>query len=294
MKAVGFLGVGLMGSGMVRTLARRGYAVTAYNRTSRRIVELEGDGIRAAATPIDAIRSADVVISMLSEVDVLASLLAADGALASLRPGTHLIDSSTSGPSASQALAGRLREAGVIMLDAPVFGSKDSAAAGELTFVVGGPRDAFEACSPLFAAMGQHAFHVGDNGAGCLAKLGFNLVIAGTLQAFAETLVLTTAGGVNPRQMFEIVMAGRARSGIIEMKAPRMLARDFTPFFPLKHMAKDLRLMIEAARELGVELPMTEVVRATYENAVASGLGERDFCSVIASLEPPAATSADA
>ena len=284
MKTIGFLGTGLMGAGMARTLARKGYRVTAYNRTRSRLDALRDGGVTPAASPAEAARGADALVCMLPEAPVLTALLSADGLAAALRPGTFVIDASTSGPSAARALAARLEAYGVTMLDSPVFGSKDAAEAGELTFVVGGDRAAYDACLPLFAAMGQRSFYVGTSGAGCLAKLGFNLVIAGTLQSFAEALVLT-AGQIEPQQMFEIVMAGRARSGIIEMKAPRIMARDFTPFFALKHMDKDLRLMTEAARELGVKLPQAETLRGVYAAAAAAGLGDRDFCSIFEWIE---------
>jgi 3-hydroxyisobutyrate dehydrogenase-like beta-hydroxyacid dehydrogenase len=286
-KTIGFLGTGLMGGGMARTLARKGYAVTAFNRTRSRLDALDGSGVVLAASPADAARGADVLVCMLSEAPVLESLLASDGLAGALRPGMYVIDASTSGPSDARALAQRLSAAGVAMLDAPVFGSKDSAEAGELTFVVGGERSAFDTCLPLFGAMGQRSFYVGRSGSGCMAKLGFNLVIAGTLQSFSEALALT-ANHVEPQQMVEIIMAGRARSGIIEMKAPRILARDYTAFFPLKHMEKDVRLMTEAARELGLTLPLTETLRAIYASAVASGFGEQDFCSVFEWLQQSA------
>ena len=171
------------------------------------------------------------------------------------------------------------------MLDAPVFGSKDSAEAGELMFVVGGELPAFEACRPLFAEMGRGAFYVGGNGYGCYAKLGFNLVIAGTTQAFAEALALAESAGVDPKLMVEIIMAGRARSGIIEMKAPPMLARDFTPFFALKHMQKDVELMLGAARDLKLALPLTAALATVYGDAVARGLGELDFSAILETLD---------
>jgi 3-hydroxyisobutyrate dehydrogenase-like beta-hydroxyacid dehydrogenase len=281
---IGFIGTGLMGAGMARTLARKGRRVTAYNRTGSRVEALGADGVVAAATPSAAVENADAVVCMLPHAGTLAGMLD-DGLAPALRPGTYLIDSSTAAPADSRAVAARLRDAGVTMLDAPVFGSKDSAESGELTFVVGGDKAAFEACSPLFAEMGRRAFYVGGNGYGCYAKLGFNLVIAGTTQAFAEALALTESAGVDPRLMVEIIMAGRARSGIIEMKAPPMLGRDFTPFFALKHMQKDIDLMIAAGRDLRVALPMTTAMAAVYADAMARGLGELDFSAILQVLD---------
>jgi 3-hydroxyisobutyrate dehydrogenase-like beta-hydroxyacid dehydrogenase len=281
---IGFIGTGLMGAGMAKTLARKGYHVTAYNRTRSRAEALVPEGVAVAPDPAAAVSAADAVVCMLPHVGTLAALLDT-GLAAALRPGTYLIDCSTAAPVDSRATALRLREAHVTMLDAPVFGSKDSAETGELTFVVGGDRGAFEACQPLFDAMGRRTFYVGGNGYGCYAKLGFNLVIAGTTQAFAETLALTGSAGVDPQLMVDIIMAGRARSGIIEMKAPPMLARDFTPFFALKHMQKDLALMIRTARDLNMTLPMTAAISAVYDAAVARGLGELDFSAILQMLD---------
>lgn len=269
---------------MAKTLARKGYRVTAYNRTRSRVEALLPEGVATAPDPAAAVRAADAVVCMLPHVGTLADLLDT-GMAAALRPGTYLIDCSTAAPADSRATALRLREAGVVMLDAPVFGSKDSAETGELTFVVGGDRLAYEACEPLFGAMGQRTFYVGANGYGCFAKLGFNLVIAGTTQAFAEALALTGSAGVDPQLMVDIIMAGRARSGIIEMKAPPMLARDFTPFFALKHMHKDLDLMLRAGRDLKLALPVTSAISATYAAAVARGLGDLDFSAILQMLD---------
>lgn len=277
---IGFIGTGLMGAGMARTLARKGYHLTLYNRTRSRAEALVAEGVTVAADPAGAVSAADAVVCMLPHVGTLADLLDR-GLEAALKPGTYLIDCSTAAPADSRAMALRLQRAGVTMLDAPVFGSKDSAEAGELTFVVGGKRAAYEVCRPLFDAMGRRTFYVGENGHGCHAKLGFNLVIVGTTQAFAEALALTGSAGVDAHLMVDIIMAGRARSGIIEMKAPPMLARDFTPFFALKHMQKDLGLMMQTARDLDVALPMTAAVSAVYDAAVARGLGELDFSAVL-------------
>jgi 3-hydroxyisobutyrate dehydrogenase-like beta-hydroxyacid dehydrogenase len=277
---IGFIGTGLMGSGMAATLARKGYGVTAYNRTRSRAEALASQGVAIASTPAAAASVADVVVSMLPHAGTLTELLG-DGLAAALRPGTYLIDCSTASPSESQAVATRLGAAGVMMLDAPVFGSKDSAEVGELTFVVGGSSDAFEACRPVLDAMGRRTFYVGANGYGCYAKLGFNLVIAGTQQAFAEALALTGAAGVDPRLMTEIILAGRARSGIIEMKAPPILAGDFTPFFALKHMKKDLDLMVRTAREFDVSLPATSAIASVYGDAMTRGFGDLDFSAII-------------
>jgi 3-hydroxyisobutyrate dehydrogenase-like beta-hydroxyacid dehydrogenase len=281
---VGFLGTGLMGSGMAKNLARKGFRVTAYNRTAARARALEADGVHPVEAPALAVRDADVVVAMLPDSQVLDDLLATAIGDA-LRPGTLLVDSSTSEPARSAAMAQRLDEAGVSMLDAPVFGSKSAAEAGELTFLVGGEPAAYAACRPLLDAMGTRTFHLGASGSGCQAKLVFNMVIAGTVQAFAEGLAMGRAAGLDPARLVEVVMAGRARSGIIEMKAGPMIARDYTPFFALKHMRKDLDLITRNGRRYGLDLPMAGLLRELYTEAMEAGLGEKDFCAIVEMLE---------
>jgi 3-hydroxyisobutyrate dehydrogenase-like beta-hydroxyacid dehydrogenase len=281
---VGFIGTGLMGSGMAKNLARKGFRVRAWNRTPARAKALAADGVQPAADPASAARGAEAVVCMLSDTRALTELL--DGGFArALPPGTLLVDGSTSAPAESIALARRLRDAGVLMLDTPVFGSKNNAEAGELTFLVGGDRAAYEACIPLLAAMGTRTFYLGGNGLGCQAKLVFNMVIAGTIQAFAEGLAMGRAAGIDPKTLVEIIMAGRARSGIIEMKAGPMIARDYTPFFALKHMKKDLDLIARTGEGLGLRMPMAVVLQELYTEALAAGQAELDFCSIAETLE---------
>jgi 3-hydroxyisobutyrate dehydrogenase-like beta-hydroxyacid dehydrogenase len=281
---VGFIGTGLMGTGMARNLAQKGFRVKAWNRTAARAQALAAEGVEAVADPASAARGAEAVVGMLSDTRALAEVLD-DGLAGALSPGTFFVDASTSAPSESIALAERLRQAGVLMLDTPVFGSKNNADAGELTFLVGGERAAYDACVPLLAAMGTRTFYLGGNGLGCQAKLVFNMVIAGTIQAFAEGLAMGRAAGMDPKTLVDIIMAGRARSGIIEMKAGPMIARDYTPFFALKHMKKDLDLIARTGEGFGLRLPMAVVLQELYTEALAAGQAELDFCSIAETLE---------
>jgi 3-hydroxyisobutyrate dehydrogenase-like beta-hydroxyacid dehydrogenase len=174
------------------------------------------------------------------------------------------------------------------MLDAPVFGSKNEAEAGELGFIVGGERRVLARVQDVLDAMGRTRY-VGGNGMGAYAKLVVNLVIAGTLQAFNEGMMLATTAGVDPEVMLQIILSSRARSGIIEMKAPQILERDFAPYFPLRLMAKDMRLVLESAASLSVRLPLATALGGVYEACLADGLGDEDFASTIKTLEKLAA-----
>lgn len=293
-KTIGFIGAGLMGRGMARSLLRRGFGVRIYNRTRAKtasIVELGGE---ACDSPAEAVRGADVVITMLADPAALREVMAGPkGVLNGIGHGAALIDSSTLSPPTTLAVKEQLAARGVEMIDAPVFGSKNEAEKGELGFIVGGKREVLARVQPVLDAMGRTTY-VGANGMGAHAKLVVNLVIASTLQAFNEGMLLATKAGIAPELMLQILQSSRARSGIIEMKAPQVLKRDFTPFFPLRLMAKDVGLIRETADSLGVPLPGAEALHAVYRDCLAAGLGEEDFAATIKVLEQRAGVNVHA
>jgi 3-hydroxyisobutyrate dehydrogenase/2-hydroxy-3-oxopropionate reductase len=170
------------------------------------------------------------------------------------------------------------------MIDAPVFGSKNEAEKGELGFIVGGDRDVLARVQPVLDCMGR-TIYVGANGMGAYAKLVVNLVIASTLQAFNEGMMLATKAGIEPGLMLQIIQSSRARSAIIEMKAPQILKRDFSAFFPLRLMAKDIGLIRETADALKVPMPFAETLQGVYRDCLDAGLGDEDFGATIKILE---------
>lgn len=286
--SVAFIGLGLMGAGMARSLLRAGFALRLYNRSRAKAEAVAATGGTVCSTPAEAARGADFVVTMLADPTALFTVVSGtDGLLATISRGAILIDSSTVTPTASLRVRELLRTHGAEMLDAPVFGSKDEAEKGALGFIVGGEPDIVARARPVLEAMGR-VRHVGANGLGAQAKLAVNLVMAGTLQAFSESMVLAAKAGIAPETMLEIILSSRARSGIIEMKAPRILARDFQPFFPLELMAKDLRLVQDSAAALGATLPLAAALRDAYAGCLAAGLAGEDFCAAIKPLEQSA------
>lgn len=286
---IGFIGTGLMGSGMARSLIRKGHQVRIYNRTRAKAEEVAKVGGEVAATPAEAARDAEVVVTMLADPAALLGVMEGpDGVLATIKPGAVLIDSSTVSPPTTRKVLALLKAKGADMLDAPVFGSKNEAEKGELGFIVGGKPEVLARVQDVLDCMGR-TNHVGDNGLGAHAKLVVNLVIAGTLQAFNESMVLAAKAGLDPDAMLKIILSSRARSGIIEMKAPQILKRDFSPFFPLQLMAKDMRLVLESATSLGVKLPFATSLSGIYENCLSAGLAGEDFAATIKPLEKQAA-----
>jgi len=289
-QSIGFIGTGLMGAGMARSLIRKGHTVRLYNRTRAKAEEVAERGGEVVDSPADAVRGADVVVTMLADPAALLGVVeGGDGILTTIQPGAVLIDSSTVSPPTTLRVLKQLKARGADMLDAPVFGSKNEADKGELGFIVGGERAVLERVQPLLDAMGR-TLHVGDNGMGASAKLVVNLIMAGTLHAFNEAMVLATKAGIDSEAMLQIILSSRARSGIIEMKAPQILKRDFTPFFPLQLMAKDMRLVLETAAALNMELPLASALGGIYAGCVADGLAGEDFAATIKPLERSAGT----
>lgn len=278
-----------MGRGMARSLIRHGHSLRIYNRTRSKAEEVvASSGGEVAETPADAIRGATVIVSMLADpVAVMDVMQGEHGILSAVEPGTILIDSSTISPPVSLEVRRLLQEKGADMIDAPVFGSKNEAENGGLGFIVGGEPEVVARVQDVLDAMGR-TLYVGANGMGAYAKLVVNLVIASTLQAFSEGMVLGTKAGIAPELMLEIIQSSRARSGIIEMKAPQILKGDFTPFFPLALMAKDLRLVIESAEALNLHLPFASALKEIFASCAKGGLGSEDMAAVIKPLEEQA------
>ena len=286
--SIGFIGTGIMGAGMARSLIRHGYRVRLYNRTRHKAEKVAEAGGEVASCPAEAADGADVVITMLADpAAVFETMQGEQGVLSSIKPGKVVIDCSTVSPPSTLRLQQLLRDRGAEMLDAPVFGSKNEAEKGELGFLVGGDEQVIARVQGVFDCMGR-ARHVGGNGMGASAKLVLNLIMAGTLQVFHEGMVLASKAGLDPSAMLELILASRARSGIIEMKAPQVLNRDFTPFFPLQLMAKDMRLVHESAEALGIQLPVAETLKGVFAQCLKAGLGGEDFCAAIKMLEQQA------
>lgn len=284
-RSIGFIGVGLMGRGMVHSLVRNGHKLRIYNRTRARAEEAAQEGGQVVDSPAEAARDAEVIVTMLADPDAVLAVHEGDkGILSAIKPGTVVIDSSTISPPVTLRVAKNLKAKGADMLDAPVFGSKNEAENADLGFIVGGEREVFERVQDVLESMGR-TFYVGTNGMGSYAKLVVNFIIAASLQAMNEGVVLATKAGVDPEVMLQIIQTSRARSGIIEMKAPQVLKRDFSPFFPLRLMDKDLGLVMDTAKFLKVPMLLGGALKQIYTACMAEGLAEEDFCATIKFLE---------
>jgi len=280
---VAFLGLGIMGRSMAANLAKAGHEVTVWNRTSGKE---EVEGARTAASPAEAARGVDVVWMCVSDTKAVENVLFGEqGARESLAEGMIIADSSTISPSATRQFAERVRAKGVHYVDAPMTGSKAGAANGTLIFMVGGEESAIEKLKPLFAVMGKKVFQMGETGKGQATKLVMNLQIALIYEGFAEALTLATKLGVDVEKLVPLIQSSMVNSGVVEYKAPFVLKRDFSPNFPLRLMHKDLKLALEAAKELRVRLPGLETVEEIYDVADEDGHGDLDYAATLTLLE---------
>ena len=279
---VAFLGLGIMGRPMAGNLVKAGHEVSVWNRTPGKEVE----GARAAVSPAEAASGAEVVWMCVSDTRAVENVLfGPQGVQESLTAGMVVVDSSTISPSATRKFAEKVEARGAQYVDAPMTGSKAGAEGGSLIFIVGGEDSAIEKLKPLFAAMGKLFFRMGDAGKGQAAKLAMNLQVALIYESFAEGLTLATKLGVEAEKLMPAIHASMVRSGVVEYKAPFVLGRDFSPNFPLRLMHKDIRLMLEAAKEARVKLPALETVEEIYDVAVEEGQGDLDYAATIMLLE---------
>jgi 3-hydroxyisobutyrate dehydrogenase-like beta-hydroxyacid dehydrogenase len=287
-KRIGFIGTGIMGRGMAANLIRKGHKLKVYNRTRAKAEEVAKLGGIAVDSPAQAAEGSEVIITMVADPNALFEVIEGNnGILKTIQRDAVLVDSSTVSPPTTLRVWEALKTRGAHMLDAPVFGSKNEAERGELGFIVGGEKEIVARVQDVLDCMGKTNY-VGANGKGAYTKLVVNLVVATTLEAFNEGMVLATKAGIDPDLMLQILQSSRARSGIIDMKGPQILKRDFTPFFPLKLMGKDMNLVLETARALGASMPCVAALAEVYRECLQSGLADEDFAATIKALEKKA------
>jgi 3-hydroxyisobutyrate dehydrogenase len=283
---IGFIGLGIMGQGMAANLLKAGFELTVWNRTITRMQDLVAQGAHAGASPADVAARSDVVVTCVSDTsDVQAVILGEHGAIHGVRPGALVIDCSTISPQATREMAAALAEKSVFMLDAPVSGGSEGAAKGTLSIMVGGERSQFERALPIFQAMGKTITHVGGHGAGQTVKLVNQVLVVGNAIAMCEALMFAQAGGVDLQKTYNAISQGAAGSWMFTNRAPQIMARDWRPGFTIDLQQKDLRLVLEAADELGVPIPVTSLVFQLYRTLQAQGAGSEGNHALVKALE---------
>lgn len=283
---IGFIGLGIMGRPMVRNLMKAGYLLVVWNRSRPGIEELVSEGAAEAGSPREVAERSDVVITMVGYAeDVEAVALGPGGIVEGAHEGLAHIDMTTIAPDATKRIAGRLAEAGIAMLDAPVSGGEPGAIAGTLSIMCGGDQRVFEACRPVLEAMGQKIVYCGLSGSGQVVKACNQVIVGLNNLAVCEALVLCVKSSVDPRRMLEAVGGGAANSWAVQNLAPKMLDRDFRAGFKVEHQIKDLRYAIEAGQQAGAPLPGTALVRELFAAVEADGFGAEGTQALVKALE---------
>lgn len=282
MQRVALLGLGTMGAGMAANWLAKGFGLTVWNRTRARTQALADKGARVATTPREAAEGADCVFAMVADDAASRAVwLGDDGALAGAKTGAVVVESSTLTPDWVRELAGHARAKGCAFLDAPVGGSRQAAASGELRFFVGGDAATLDKARPALIAIGSKIDLLGPAGAGATWKLINNQLIAAQVAALGEALDVARKAGFRPVQISSLILNGAASSPIVKMKLPSMLNGDYDePDFALSLMLKDARYAAALAQSLGASADLVSSAVKAFARAEAKGLGAKDIAAV--------------
>lgn len=286
-KTIGFIGLGLMGKPMCKNLQLAGAELVIYNRSRAKVDELAKQGMTPASSPREVAERTDTVVLIVSDTPAVEKVLTAeDGVIAGLEPGALVIDMGTTAVQATREFARKVRKKGAEYVDAPVSGGVVGAEAASLAIMVGGLEAAVQRAMPLFQVMGRNITHVGDSGAGQVAKAANQVIVGLTIGAVAEALALARRSGVDPAKVRAALQGGFAASRILEVHGQRMIEGAFEPGGRSVTQRKDLFQAIELARSLGLELPATALNMQLYDLLIAAGDGDLDHSALIKVIDP--------
>ena len=288
-ETIGFVGLGVMGAPMASNLMKAGHSLVVFDVVGEAVDKATGEGAKAAGSAREVAEQADVVITMLPDSSVVeAAMYGDDGVLAGLSEGKLLIDMSSIHPQVSIAVEVAARERGVSALDAPVSGGDVGAQQGTLSIMVGGDEAAVERARPYFEVLGKTIVHVGGPGAGQVVKACNQVVVAVSIQAVSEALVLGSKAGVAPDRILDVLSGGLAGNKVMEVRRKNFLEHDFTPGFRIDLHHKDLRIALETAGAYDVALPTTAVVQQAMNALRANGHGSDDHSGLLRLVEEQA------
>lgn len=283
---VGYVGLGIMGRPMAGHLLDAGYPLTVFNRTRAKAASLAAAGARVADSPQAVAEASDIIFTNVTDSPDLEAVVLGGGKQAAsiiegARPGSVVVDNSTVAPATATRIATLLKDKGVHFLDAPVTGGEKGAIEATLAIMVGGDEEAFQRVLPLLQRLGKTVLHVGPNGAGQMTKAINQILGAIHLCAMAEALALAKAAGLDPEKTRQIVANGAAGSWMLTNLAPRAIAGDFRPGFKAGLQNKDLRIALEAAAQLGLDLPITQLARRDFQRLVDMGCGDEGTQAIV-------------
>lgn len=283
---IGFIGLGIMGGPMAANILKAGYDLMVYNRTMEKANFLAAAGAQVAPTPAALTAWADVIILMLTGPEAIDAVIYAEQGILSAPPGRKvIINISTVPPAYSRNLAGCLEPAGIVFIDAPVSGSKKPAQEGTLAILAGGPENSIKELEPLLLCLGKNIVYCGNVGQGSAMKMTINLLLAIMMAGLCESLNLAQQLELDTGLVLNSLMAGPLGCPLFKLKSDMLQQHDFPVQFPLKHMAKDLRFILQTADEAGAAAPAAHAVFQLYRQSVGRGFGDLDFAAVKKILE---------
>jgi 2-hydroxy-3-oxopropionate reductase len=283
---VGYIGLGIMGKSMARNILKAGFPLVVHNRSREAVQELVADGAVAASSPKEVAAKVDVVFTNLPDSpDVELVALGPDGIIEGAKRGLVFVDNSTIKPATTRRVARVLGEAGVHCLDAPVSGGDIGALKGTLAIMVGGPSEALEIVRPIFEVIGKTITHVGESGAGQIAKAANQVMVAAQMVAMGELLILAKKAGADPQSVVAAIQGGAAQCWALDVKPERLFIGNRKPGFKAYMQAKDLGIVMDTAREYGISMPSTAVNTQLFNAMLEMGMAELDNSAVIGVIE---------
>jgi 3-hydroxyisobutyrate dehydrogenase-like beta-hydroxyacid dehydrogenase len=283
---IGFIGLGIMGRPMAANILKAGYELMVYNRTLSKTMALADAGAHIASTPAELIHWADVVILMLTGSEAVDAVLYSEQGILSAAPsGKVIINMSTVSPAYTRTLGKCLASSSIIFIDAPVSGSKKPAVEGTLIILAGGPRDTINNLEPLLLSMGQKVIYCGEAGQGSAMKMTINLLLSIMMEGLCESLNLAKQLNLDSDLVLNSILAGPLGCGLFDLKSNMLKKDEFPVQFPLKHMTKDLRYVLQTADESGAAVPVSHTVFQLYRQGVSLGNGDLDFAAVKKTLD---------
>lgn len=292
MLKVGYIGLGLMGKSMARNILKAGFPLIVHNRSQAAVNELQGEGAQAASSPAEVTSKVDVVITNLPDSpDVEQVTLGRNGIIETAKDGQIFIDNSTIKPASARLIADKLGEMGVSCLDAPVSGGDIGAQQGTLAIMVGGPSEALEKVRPILEAMGMKITHVGEAGAGQIAKAANQIMVAAQMVAMGELMIFARKAGADPRKVVAAIQGGAAQCWALDVKPERLFNGNRQPGFKAYMQAKDLGIVSDTARQYGIPLVAASVHDQLFNAMLAMGMGDEDNSAVIGVIEALSGTT---
>lgn len=286
MKKIGIIGLGMLGNAVALHLVDSGYEVTAYNRTKEKSLELKEKGAIIAESPKEVAEKSELVITIVKDADAVKQIsFEKDGIVNGNHKNLIIADMSTVDPSESKNISKQFMDSGIVKIDIPVMGGPNVAITGDLVLMASGNKESFDNCKEVFDTIANKVFFLGDNGVANSIKLAMNLQITMMALALSEGIILVKKSGVDPKIFLKILNSTYFKTGMSEKKAYKMIEGKHDPTFTLSNLKKDITIMTNTAKSLGVELPMTNKAEEVYKNAIKEGFGGIDYTGIIEYLK---------